>query len=273
MVDLTTSYMGIDLKHPIVPSASPLSKDVGTIKAMEDAGAAAVVMHSVFEEQIETEADALEYFMEQGTESFAEALSYFPPMAAYRVGPDVYLEHIRRAKESVDIPILGSLNGISPGGWTDYAREIEQAGADGIELNVYFMATGAELFALDVETVYLDILKEVKRSVTIPVAMKLSPYFTALTNFAERLDADGADALVLFNRFYQPDIDLEALRSHTQPTAQLPLRVAPAIALDRDSVRSGGCVFGADQWRSFLGRRDQVGHGGGRRGPRLLGAV
>ncbi len=211
MVDLSTTYMGLNLKHPVVPSASPLSRDVATIKAMEEAGAAAVVMHSLFEEQIEYEVDSLEHFLEHGTESFAEALSYFPPLAQYAVGPDEYLENIYQAKQAVDIPIIGSLNGVSLGGWIDYAKKIEQAGADGLELNVYYLATGPELFALDVETVYLDILRAVKKAVNIPVAMKLNPYFTALTNFAERLDAAGADALVLFNRFYQPDIDLEAL--------------------------------------------------------------
>lgn len=211
MVDLSTTYMGIKLGHPVVPSASPLSRDISTIKAMEDAGASAVVMHSLFEEQIEFEADRLAHFLEHGTDSFAEALSYFPEVGEYAIGPDEYLENIRQAKAAVDIPIIGSLNGISTGGWIDYARKIEEAGADGIELNVYFVATGSELFALDVETLYLDILKAVKASVSIPVAMKLSPYFSALTNFAERLDADGADALVLFNRFYQPDIDLETL--------------------------------------------------------------
>ncbi len=211
MVDLSTTYMGLKLEHPVVPSASPLSRDVATIRAMEDAGAAAVVMYSLFEEQIEFDADALEHFLEHGTESFAEALTYFPPVKEYRVGPDDYLEHIRQAKQAVDIPIIGSLNGVSLGGWIDYAKEIEQAGADALELNVYYVATGMELFGLDVETLYLDILGAVKKSVSIPVAIKLGPYFTALGNFADRLDAAGADALVLFNRFYQPDIDLENL--------------------------------------------------------------
>lgn len=212
MVDLSTTYMGLKLKHPIVPSASPLSRNVATAKAMEDAGAAAIVMHSLFEEQIKYEAEALDHFLENGTESFAEALTYFPPMTDYVVGPEEYLEHVRQIKESVDIPVIASLNGVSLGGWVDYARKIEQAGADGLELNVYFMATGSELAALDVETVYLNVLKAVKKTVSIPVAIKLSPYFSALTNFAERLDFEaGADALVLFNRFYQPDIDLEKL--------------------------------------------------------------
>lgn len=211
MVDLSTTYMGLELKHPVVPSASPLSRSLATIKAMEDAGAAAIVMHSIFEEQIEFEKETLHHFLERGTEQFAEALTYYPPMPEYKVGPEEYLDHIRRAKEAIDIPIIGSLNGISLGGWTDYARQIEQAGADGIELNVYFVAANPKSDAGEVERLYLDILSAVRKSVQIPVALKLGPYLTAMANFAQRADEAGADALVLFNRFYQPDIDLERL--------------------------------------------------------------
>lgn len=203
--------MGLELKHPVVPSASPLSRDVGTIKAMEEAGAAAIVMHSIFEEQIEVEQETLHHFLEQGTEQFAEALTYYPPMPEYKVGPEEYLENIRRAKEAVDIPIIGSLNGMSRGGWIDYARQIEQAGADAIELNVYFLAANPKSDAGEIENLYLDILAAVKQNVRIPVALKLSPYFTAMASFARRVDAAGADGLVLFNRFYQPDIDLDTL--------------------------------------------------------------
>ena len=211
MVDLSTTYMGLELKHPVVPSASPLSRDVGTIRAMEEAGAAAIVMHSIFEEQIEVEQETLHHFLEQGTEQFAEALTYYPPMPEYKVGPEEYLENIRRAKEAVDIPIIGSLNGMSRGGWIDYARQIEQAGADAIELNVYFLAANPKSDAGEIEDLYIDILAAVKKNVHIPVALKLSPFFTAMANFARRADAAGADGLVLFNRFYQPDINLEEL--------------------------------------------------------------
>ena len=163
-------------------------------------------------EQIKFEAESLDYYLERGTNMFAEALTYYPPLGDYQVGPDKYLEHIRQAKQAVDIPVIGSLNGMSTGGWVEYAKEIEQAGADALELNVYLIATGPEMFGLDIETIYIDILKAVKKNVSIPVTVKLSPYFTALANFAERLEADGgADGLVLFNRFYQPDIDLETL--------------------------------------------------------------
>jgi dihydroorotate dehydrogenase (fumarate) len=210
-MDLTTTYMGLSLQHPVVPSASPLSKKVSGIRQMEDAGAAAITMYSLFEEQIDLEALAHHHFIEQATFVSAEATAYYPPLAEYNRGPDGYLELIREAKAAVDIPIIGSLNGVTPGGWTRYARLIEQAGADALELNVYLIPTRADLSGDDVERIYLDVLREVKTQVRIPVAMKLSPFFSAMPNMAYRLDAAGADALVLFNRFYQPDFDLEEL--------------------------------------------------------------
>jgi dihydroorotate dehydrogenase (fumarate) len=211
MVDLTTTYMDLQLKNPVVPSSSPLSADLDTIKRMEDAGAAAITLHSLFEEQIEFEAEAMAHFLEQGKDSFAEALSYFPAFHEYRREPDDYVNHIRKAKEAVDIPIIPSLNGISPGGWTRYASRFEEAGADAVELNVYFIPTNPHLMSFDVEDLYVKLLKIVKQHVNIPVAVKLSPYFSALPHMADMLDAEGADALVLFNRFYQPDIDIEEL--------------------------------------------------------------
>jgi len=219
MVDLTTTYMGLKLKNPIVPSASPLSSSLDNVKQMEDAGAAAVTLHSLFEEQIEFEAEALTHFLERGTEQFAEALTYFPPMHEYRRQPDEYLEHIRKCKETVDIPIIASLNGVSTGGWTSYAKKFEEAGADAVELNVYYIPTNYSLMSYDVEDLYVKLLKEVKKHVSVPVAMKLSPYFSAMPNMASLLDAEGADALVLFNRFYQPDIDIEELE--VTPNLQL----------------------------------------------------
>ena len=210
-IDLTTHYMGLTLKNPIVPSASPLAKHVSSIREMEDAGAAAVTMYSLFEEQIDLQALAQHNFIEQTTFFSAEATSYFPKAADYNRGPDGYLDLIRQAKEAVKIPIIGSLNGVTPGGWTRYAKLIEEAGADALELNVYLIPTRMNLSSADVENTYLEILREVKAQVKIPVAMKLSPFFSAMPNMAYRLDQAGADALVLFNRFYQPDFDLEEL--------------------------------------------------------------
>ncbi len=230
MVDLTTSYMGLRLKNPIVPSASPLSADLDKIKQMEDAGAAAVVLHSLFEEQLETEAEALAYYLERGTEQFYEAITYFPPLEDYRREPEEYLEHIRQAKKAVDIPIIASLNGITPGGWVSYAKHFQEAGADAVELNVYWIPTDFHLMSYDVEDLYVKVLRKVKEQVSIPVAMKLSPFFSALPHVASMLDAEGADALVLFNRFYQPDLDIERLEVRPNlvlsrsPEMRLPLR-------------------------------------------------
>ncbi len=211
MVDLTTEYMGLALKNPLVPSASPLSSSVDNIKRMEDAGAAAVVLHSLFEEQIEFEAEALGHFLEYGTESFAEAITYFPAHDQFWREPEDYVELIRKAKEAVDIPIIPSLNGVSPGGWTGFAKRFEEAGADAVELNVYFIPTSFNLMSYDIEDLYVKLLRDVKQHVNIPVAMKLSPFFSAMPHVASMLDAEGASALVLFNRFYQPDIDIEEL--------------------------------------------------------------
>jgi dihydroorotate dehydrogenase (fumarate) len=203
--------MGLTLKNPIVPSASPLSKKIGGIREMEDAGAAAITIYSLFEEQIDFEALARHHFLEQTVFMSAEATSYFPKAADYNRGPEGYLDLIREAKATVDVPIIGSLNGVTPGGWTRYARLIEEAGADALELNVYLVPTRTNLSSGDVEDTCLEILREVKAQVKIPVAMKLSPFFSAMPNMAYRLDRAGADALVLFNRFYQPDFDLEEL--------------------------------------------------------------
>jgi dihydroorotate dehydrogenase (fumarate) len=207
----TTSYMGMTLKNPIVASSSPLSHNLDSIRRLEDAGAAAVVMYSLFEEQITFDSLYVDYYLTSGTNSFAESLSYFPEMQNYNVSPDEYMNLIRQAKEAVDIPIICSLNGVSSGGWTDYAALMEEAGADAIELNVYYIPTSMDLKGSEIENIYLDVLREVKRSVSLPVAMKLSPYFSSTANMAKRLVDEGANGLVLFNRFYQPDIDLEAL--------------------------------------------------------------
>jgi dihydroorotate dehydrogenase (fumarate) len=230
VADLSTTYMGLNLKNPVVPSASPLSRDLGDIKWMEDAGAGAVVLYSLFEEQIGLEEDELDHVLNRGAQSLADASGYFPSQLEYTRSADDYVEHVRNAKEAVGIPIIASMNGISRGGWLDYSKMIEEAGADGLELNIYFIPTTSRLFGLDVETLYLDILGSVKKQVDIPVAVKLSPFFTALPNFADRLADAGADALVLFNRFYQPDIDVGRgdvapnLTLSTPADLRLPLR-------------------------------------------------
>ncbi len=229
-MDLSTTYLGLKLKNPLVPSASPLSRTLDGMKRLEDAGASAVVMYSLFEEQIAHEAAELNHYLSYGTESFAEALTYFPESQDYNLGPEEYVELLHRAKSSLGIPVIGSLNGISTGGWIGFARKIQEAGADAIELNVYYIPTDPKLAAQDVEDRYLEVLHAVRRAVTIPVAMKLSPFFSSFANIARRMELAGANGLVLFNRFYQPDIDLEALEVtpnvilSTPQALRLPLR-------------------------------------------------
>jgi dihydroorotate dehydrogenase (fumarate) len=208
-MDLATSYMGLPLRNPFVASASPLSEHLDTIRCLEDHGASAIVMFSLFEEQIRHERDALEHFLELGSESFGEALTYFPDVADYDVGPAQYLELLRKASEAVDIPIIASLNGVTARGWVDFAKEMQQAGARGIELNVYYIPTETHRTGPWVEQQYLEVLKAVRAAVRIPVAIKVGPYFSSFAHMAGQLDTAGADALVLFNRFYQPDFDIE----------------------------------------------------------------
>jgi dihydroorotate dehydrogenase (fumarate) len=230
IMDLTTHYLGLKLRTPLVVSASPLSEDIDNLKRMEDAGASGVVLYSLFEEQLRQDRLELNQRLEHGTESYAEALTYFPDAEEYRLGPEEYLKHIAAAKKSTRVPIIASLNGSSAGGWTEYAKLIEQAGADALELNIYYIPTDLHLTGTEVEMTYLDILKAVKANVKIPVAVKLSPFFSNFANMAKRLDDAGADGLVLFNRFYQPDIELESLEVKpnillsTPMAMRLPLR-------------------------------------------------
>ena len=229
-MDLTTKYLGLKLRSPLVVSASPLSEEIDNIKRMEDAGAAAVVLYSLFEEQLRQDRLEMNQNLQQGTESFAESLTYFPEPNEFKLGPEEYLKHIAAAKKATRIPIIASLNGSSAGGWTDYAKQIQQAGADALELNIYYIPTDMNLTGTEVEMTYLDILKSVKSNVTIPVAVKLSPFFSNFANMAKRLDQAGANGLVLFNRFYQPDIELESLEVKpnillsTPMAMRLPLR-------------------------------------------------
>jgi dihydroorotate dehydrogenase (fumarate) len=230
-MDLTTNYLGMTLKNPLVMSAcGSLSEDVDNIKRAEDAGAGAVVLYSLFEEQLRMETHELHDRLEQGTNSYAEALTYFPEAEQFHLGPEGYLKHIQKAKELVKVPVIASLNGCSLGGWTDFAKQIEQAGADALELNIYYIPTDVTLSGAEVEQTYVDILKAVKAVVKIPVAVKLSARFSNIANMAKRLDAAGANGLVLFNRFYQPDIDLDVLEVKprvlfsTPQAMRLPLR-------------------------------------------------
>jgi len=211
MIDISTTYLGLKLRTPLVASASPLSQDIYNIRRLEDLGASAVVLYSLFEEQLQQEEAELEHRLSAGTDSFAEATSFFPQPEEFRLGPEGYLKHIDRAKKAVSIPIIASLNGSSVGGWTNYAKQIEQAGADALECNIYFVAADPEISSAEVEQRYLDIVAAVKSAVSIPVAVKISPFFSNMANMAKRFDEAGANALVLFNRFYQPDINIEEL--------------------------------------------------------------
>jgi len=209
--DLRTTYLGLELANPLVPSASTLSSRIDTLKRLEDAGAAAVVMQSLFEEQIEHDEVQTHRVLEVGVESFAEAASFFPELEEYNTGPDEYLRHLEACKRELGIPVIGSLNGVSDGGWVRYAKLIQEAGADALELNVYFIAADPQETGFLVEKRYLDLVSSVRENVSIPLAVKVGPYFSSMANMAQRFAEAGADGLVLFNRFVQPDIDLERL--------------------------------------------------------------
>ncbi len=238
-MDLTTKYLGKTLKNPLVVSASPLSDNISNIRKMEDCGASAVVLYSLFEEQLALEQRELHFHTAVPSESHYEALSYFPEPDEYRLGPEEYLNHIRKSKEAVSIPIIASLNGSTIGGWTAFARKMQEAGADAIELNIYSIPTDIEMTGEQVENNYIEVVKAVKAAVSIPVAVKLSPYFSNMANMAKKLAMAGADGLVMFNRFYQPDIDLDTLEVQPNvilsgPAAlRLPMRW---IAILKDKV-------------------------------------
>lgn len=240
-MDFRTNYLGMELKSPLVASASPISKEIDNIKRLEDAGAGAVVLFSLFEEQLISEQRELYYHTTQYNDLSPEALSFFPEHDEYRTGPDEYLDHIRKAKDAVNIPIIASLNGNSTGSWMNYAKLIEQAGANALELNIYSIPTNPDISAAEFEDNYLEILRAVKSAVTIPVAIKVSPYFSNMSNMAKRMDEAGANALVLFNRFYQPDINLLELTIEPKielsgvTNYRLPLRW---IAILKDRIKA-----------------------------------
>ncbi len=247
-MDLSTRYLDLTLSSPLMPGASPLAADMNTVRRLEDAGAAAIVVHSLFEEQIVQDRLSVLQATEDPAESFAEAISFFPKSDGYRLGPEAYLEHVRRIKAAVDVPVIASLNGLTPAGWTDYARLIEQAGADALELNVYFVAADPTVSSAAIEDRVVDVARRVKSAVEIPVAVKLSPFFSALHHLVRRLRSEAIDGLVLFNRFYQPDIDIEALE--TTPTlelstpAELRLRLRWLAILSAEADRTALAVSG-----------------------------
>jgi dihydroorotate dehydrogenase (fumarate) len=260
-MDLTTTYMGVKLRSPLVVSAcQPLSGDIDNIRRMEDAGAAAVVLYSLFEEQLRLETHELEQHLSAGTHSYPEALTYFPEPHQFLLGPEEYLQHIQKAKAAVSIPVIASLNGSTLGGWTEFAKKIQQAGADALELNIYYIPTDMTLTAAEVEQTYLEILKAVRAVVQIPVAVKLSPFFSNMANMAKRLDEAGADALVLFNRFYQPDINLEELEVQTSvllstPQAlRLPMRWIAILfgRIHADLAATGGIHTAGDVLKMLM---------------------
>lgn len=265
-MDLNTSYLGFRLPHPILPGASPLVDDLDTVRRLEDAGAPAIVMHSLFEEQITLEQIAASRHLDTWSHAHAEALSYFPEPREYALGPEQYLEHIQRLKATVGVPVVASLNGTTHGGWLEFARLIEQAGADALELNVYALATDLDESSELLERRTLQMLWAVKSGVQIPVAVKLSPFYTGLAHFAQRLDDHGVDGLVLFNRFYQPDIDIETL--DVNPTlrlsdsSELLLRLRWLAILDgriRASLAaSGGIHTAVDVVKALMAGADAV---------------
>jgi dihydroorotate dehydrogenase (fumarate) len=263
-MDLTTTYLGLKLRTPLVVSASPLSEEIDNIKRMQDAGASAVVLYSIFEEQFMQDRLELHHRLEQGTESFPEALTYFPDAGDYRLGPEEYLGHIWLAKQATRMPVIASLNGSSTGGWIDYAQQIQSAGADALELNIYYIPTDPMLSGAEVELTYLEILQAVKDVVTIPVTVKLSPFFSSFANMAKRLDVAGADGLVLFNRFYQPDIDLETMEIEpnillsTPMAMRLPLRWIAILygRLETSLAATSGIHRGSDVLKMLLAGAD-----------------
>ena len=285
-LDLTTRYIGLALKNPLVASASPLSKKVDSVCRLEDGGAAAVVMYSLFEEQITHESRELDHFLERGTHSYAESLSYFPDLDHYNLGPEPYLEHLHRIKAAVSIPVIGSLNGVSSGGWVEYAHEIEQAGADALELNIYYLPTDIDLSGAELEETYVNLVRDIRARVRLPIAVKLSPFFTSIPSIAKRFVEAGANGLVLFNRFYQPDFDLDELKVvpdlelSTSYELRLPLRWIAILygRIAADFALTGGVHTAQDVLKAMMAgasvammASELLAHGPGRLGQMIAG--
>jgi len=284
MTDLSTTYLGLRLKNPLVASASPLSRKVERVQRLEEAGIAAVVMYSLFEEQIIHESLELDHYLMQGTDSFPEAMSYLPDSGTYSLLPEKYLAKITELKRAVNIPVIGSLNGVSKGGWVRYARLMQDAGADAVELNLYYIPTDPALTAGELEDAQAALVADVKASISIPLAVKLSPFYTSLPQFARRLSEAGADGLVLFNRFYQPDFDLEELKiAHTLELStssdlRLPLRWISILhgSLDVDLALTSGVHTATDVLKAMMSgakaamMASELLHGGPERIPAIL---
>lgn len=259
-LDLTTTYLGFHLKNPLVASASPLSRQLDMVRRLEDAGVSALVMYSLFEEQVAHDSDELHHYLERGTHSYAEAMNYFPDLNDYTMEAEHYLEHLQRVKQAVSLPVIGSLNGVSTGGWIEYAREIEQAGADALELNIYAVPTDIHRSGAELESSYVELVREVRSRVRLPIALKISPFFSSLPYMARRFVEVGADGLVLFNRFYQPDFDLENLEVvpnlelSTSSDLRLPLRWIAILSaqIDTDFALTSGVHTAQDVLKAVM---------------------
>ncbi len=260
MIDLSTKYLGLKLNNPLVISASPLSKKIDNVKKLEEAGASAVVVYSLFEEQLTIESQTFDYFLTRGSESFAEAITYFPDLENFKIGPEKYINHIKDLKASVDIPIIGSLNGISTGGWINISKEIEQAGADALELNLYYVPTELDLVSQSIEDANIQIISDIKNNINIPLSVKLSPFYTSLPNVISKMEKAGADGFVLFNRFYQPDLDVDNfevvpnLDLSTSKDILLPLRWVALLFgnSNADFALTSGVHNGIDMVKSIM---------------------
>jgi dihydroorotate dehydrogenase (fumarate) len=283
MIDLTTHYLGLALKNPLVPSASPLTRSLDSARRLEDAGAAALVMHSLFEEAVSAEEGMLDRFLVHQDTGHAEAPGFLPVHPDYQSDLDAYLEQLVTLRNTLDIPIIASLNGTTPGGWLDLGKEIEQAGADALELNVYYLAGSPEVSAAGVEARYIALLEALKRTVTLPIVMKLSPWFSSLPHFVRQLEAAGADGIALFNRFYQPDLDLDTLNVIEQPQLSSPADALPvmrwiAILYGRSRLgiaATGGVYSAREALKMLLAGADVVHLASAllRHGPELLTQV
>lgn len=259
-MDLTTTYLGLQLKNPLVASASPLTRKVEHARHMEDSGIAAIVTHSLFEEQIIHESLELDHFLSRGTETFAESLTYLPDIGTYSIGASAYVDDLKRLKDTVSIPVIASLNGVSTGGWISYAKRMEEAGVDALELNIYYIPVDPDITSAELEDAYVQLVKDIRAEVQIPIAIKLSPFYTALPNFARRLVEAGANGLVLFNRFYQPDFDLEELEVvphlvlSNSNEMRLPLRWIALLygRLDADFALTSGIHTAADALKATM---------------------